>query len=353
MRKKPTGEDLVQLIGWYHKSSHQEKLEYCRQKGIHPNTLAHWISYDETGVTPHTAPEQVIIEKIVEVPKPIDIEIKPPPVQEVGEREEEQIIQIGDLHAGLKTATFNSKVFDTRMNRLYDRVSIFADLHRRIAPVRKLNVHLLGDIVHGEMVGRQVSLDELELELHDQKWLAVRKLSELLTNWLQCFEEIEIVAVLGNHGITGRYNSFATNWNIEVYDLVKAYLLNYPQVKFTIVTDTFYAVTKIMGHTFLLVHGDKIPSSLGVPYYGIDRRALRWHQSLAPFDVLELGHFHSRNFLQPSGLEIYMNGTLSTDSRFALQVLGLQEICEFWTLFISKKYCVTAAHSIDLTQKGE
>jgi predicted phosphodiesterase len=117
------------------------------------------------------------------------------------------------------------------------------------------------------------------------------------------------------------------------------------------VADDFYAVHKVVNTKFLALHGDKIPMYLSLPFYGIDRRSLKWKQSLPDWDILVMGHFHSASFLQPSGLPIFINGTVCSDSRYVAQWIGVREIAEQWTMFVGEKYGVTAMHKIDLMRE--
>jgi len=287
--------------------------------------------------------------QIMPIPK---IKLRPPPIQEEIEEEEEQVALFGDSQAGLKTKTFNSKVLSKRILKYYNTVCRFADIHRKFCPVKKLNLFLLGDLPHGEAIGKQVMLDELELDLYQQKWLMVNELSNMIINACQWYETIDIICVAGNHGVLGKYFSFAANWNIEIYDLLKSTITpNYPQVNFIIEPYDFYIIHKIKNVKFLVLHGDKIPMYLSLPFYGIDRRSLRWNQSLPPWDILVMGHFHSLSYIQPSGIPIIMNGTFSSDSRFVAQWLGIREIAEQWTFFVGNKHPLTAVHKIDLQRE--
>jgi len=254
---------------------------------------------------------------------------------------------IGDMHIGLKTQSFNLNVAKKRMLRTYDRALKFHDIHKKFTTVKHLHVFLLGDIPEGELIGKQVMLDELQLPLREQKFESVEMLANMLVNLCQYYEAIDVVCVAGNHGIMGKMFSFASNWNIEIYDLLACQMRNYEQVKFHVEADTFYKVHKVRRTKFLVLHGDKIPMHLSIPFYGLDRRTLRWNVSIGEFDYAVVGHFHSLNYICPSGIPILMNGTLSTGSRYCLQWLGVEEQPSFWTFFVGDKYGITAWHRID------
>ena len=351
----PEWAELVEK--WVSADDAIEMAQLARQYG-YANTESLSARMREKGVKRirrATASDRVVLqpETIIIPPEPIPkIKLRKPPKQEEREEEEDQTLHVGDTHFGLKTKSFNKRIASNRMIRLYEKCCKFADIHRRFVPVRKLHIFLGGDEVHGEAVGRQMMLDELELCYNEQKHFAVEQFSTLIINACQWYEFIEVVCVPGNHGILGKAFSFASNWSIQIYDLLKARLVNYPQVTFHIQYDDFYIYHKVKKSTFLVTHGDQIISQLGIPYYGIDRRTLRWNENLEQrFDYVAMFHFHSANYIRPSGIPIFMNGTLSTGSRFAQKRLGLEEDPEMWTLFVGNKYGVTAMHLIDVARE--
>ncbi len=290
-------------------------------------------------------------EKEIILPAP-KISLRPPPAQDVREEDEVQIALLSDGQVGLRTKTYNSLVFKKRTLRQYEKICRFADIHRKFCPVKQLNLFMLGDEVEGELVGKQVMLDELEFGVRDQKQLVVQEYTNMVINFLQYYDVVEIDCVAGNHGAMGKQFSQTTNYSLEVFDLLKMALKNYPQVKINVVDDDFYFIRKIKNTRFLGLHGDKIPMYLSLPYYGIDRRALRWKNALPDWDVLCMGHFHSLSFFQSSGIPVFINGTVCSDSRYVAQWLGIKEIAESWTMFVGSKYGITAMHKIDL-MKGE
>ena len=303
-------------------------------------------SNSRSSVPPAPSPKEK--PTIMPIPK---IELRLPPVQEEREQDEEQLALISDEQIGLKTKTYNSKVVSKRYLRLYNAICRFADIHRKFCPVKKLNIFKLGDTLHGELIGKQIMLDELDITLREQKILAVAEMANLLINACQWYEKIDVECVSGNHGVMGKQFSQTTHWELEFYDLLKATLINYPQVSINVVADDFYFIKKIKNTKFLGLHGDKIPMYLSLPFYGIDRRSLRWKQSLPNWDILTMGHFHTCSFFQASGIPIFINGTMSSDSRFVAQWLGIREIAEMWTMFVGEKYGITAMHKIDLMRE--
>jgi len=324
------------------RDSRAKELGYTHRVSYQNAMSRQGVRLSANGVTPPLPSSE---SQIIPIPK---IDLKPPPVQEDREGEEEHVLMVSDTQFGLRTKTFNKNVAVKRMARLYSATCRFADIQRKFCPVRRLTIFFIGDIPHGELIGKQVMIDELELPLDDQKWLAYNEFSNFLINACQWYEEIDCVCVTGNHGILGKFFSYAANWNIVIYDMLQVGLANYPQIKFTIVRDDFYAIHKIKNTRFLVLHGDKIPMYLSLPFYGIDRRSLRWNQSLPSWDVLLMGHFHSLSFIQPSGIPILINGTLSSDSRYVAQWLGIKEKAEMWTFFVGDKYGITGWHRIDL-----
>lgn len=237
--------------------------------------------------------------------------------------EEEMVVMISDLQVGHRSPTTDSKVIAKRADNLIKRVLKIATLHRKAYPVKTLNVFLLGDIIHGEAVGRTINLDELEMTICQQMFeVAVPILEKMLTTFATHFENVRVWTISGNHGRLSKENADSTNMDSIVYRFLVERLKDYP-IEWHTCYDRFYQIAKIMGHDFLLLHGDQIKMTLNLPYYGVTTRAMRLTGSVGHYDYLCMGHFHVANFLNWQDMEIIMNGTFVSDDQWVLQKLGM------------------------------
>jgi hypothetical protein len=223
-------------------------------------------------------------------------------------------------------------------------------------PIKKLWVPFLGDMTHGEQYGRQGFVEEFEMGAEQQIYeLLVPVFSNLFVNALQVYEEIYITGVPGNHGnIQPRSQTLSkrSNWDTIFYRALAQSLSNYKRITLTMPeVGDWFLVTEMNGWRFLQAHGDQIISYQGIPFYGLEKRALRWKQSIGvdqPFDYMMTAHVHNPNFLTNAGVPTFVNGCIISDSKFPLNRMGLKDVPQQWSFFINKRFGVTASYRVNL-----
>lgn len=249
-------------------------------------------------------------------------------------KEQEAVLQISDIQAGTyisKEATgglneFNKDILKQQFDKLKDAMTSIISKQKQIYPIRKLNVHMLGDMVEGMgiFIGQAQHVDQ---DLYHQFFGLAELLCKFLVEMLYLFDEVEVSCIGGNHGRVGKKgeNPHYVNWDVFLYKYCEARLQNCSQITWNIPLAWWY-VDEILGHNFLLLHGDDIKSWNGIPYYGIDRADARWQKLLASrkiyYEYLELGHFHSPSELSRVEGEVIINGCWPGASIFALKTLG-------------------------------
>ena len=308
---------------------------------------------------PVVKPQLEESERII-TPAPL---IKIKPIKQEGRRgegEEAHLQLISDAHTGLLTPSYNIAVFKERLARLRQAMIQLCLLHRKMRPIKKLVAPLLGDMGQGEQYGVQGFVEEFECGAVEQIYdVLVPEFSNFFINLLQVYQEIEIPVVDGNHGNIQRRSqtmSKRSNWDSVFYRALQQALSNYSRIKIIIPQPAgqWYQVIEVNGWHFLLAHGDQIISYQGVPFYGIERRGLRWKQSIGvnePFDYMLTAHVHNPNFLWNAGIPTYVNGCFVTDSNFPLVRMGLKDVPTQWSLFVNKKHGVTASYRVNLELK--
>lgn len=249
-------------------------------------------------------------------------------------KEQEAVLQISDIQAGTyisKEATgglgfYNKDVLKWQFGRLRDSMISIISKNKQIIPVRKLNLHFLGDMVEGMgiFIGQAQHVDQ---DVYHQFFGLAELLIKFIIEMLYLFEEIEVSCIGGNHGRVGKKgeNPHYVNWDVFLYKYIESRMEKYfDRVKFNIPLSWWY-VDEIMGFKSLLLHGDDIKSWNGIPYYGITRADAKWQQLLGSkniyFDYIELGHFHSPSELPRVAGETIMNGCWPGGSVFALKSL--------------------------------
>jgi hypothetical protein len=269
---------------------------------------------------------------------------------EQGDGDEERfVLLLSDLQVGVTSPTFNFNVFHQRMETLARGVTKVTLLHRKAHPVNILHVFMLGDNIQNERIGYVVDLDHLEGVLSIQLFQhCIPALMAFFDEMLTLFTEIHVSCVRGNHGSMGRFNAAdSTNFDDVAYYFLQAFFRGNPRIHFDI-SDKFWNTVDIFKKRFVLVHGDKIPSTWSIPFYGITTRSMRWQGSIGDYEYLCLGHFHTYNVLEVSGRTVFMNGTFLSDDEWTIRTLGwTSSVCQM-LLGIHPKRGVSFVRRIDL-----
>jgi len=291
--------------------------------------------------------EALIDRRLSSLPQP---RVRAPTALRSEADEEVQVLLLSDLHPGLRTPSYNVSIFKDRLDVLRQKTIRLCKMHRKIRPIRKLAIFFLGDLAEGERVGQQVSLEELEITVIHQIFdVCAPALADFLVSMAANYDEVDCYFVYGNHGNLGKMFATTTNLDTIIGKVLEYKLAGHNSIHFNVESERFYQTVDVNNWRFLLFHGDQIPSHLGIPFYGIDRRTLRWSISIKEnWDIGCCGHFHSSNYLEPSGIPLFMNGTFVTDDPYALQKMGLGSSCSQWTFFVSQEWGVTASYLIYL-----
>ena len=255
---------------------------------------------------------------------PVVVEV--PKIGGVAKGDEETLVLVlSDVHFGHKTPTTSSRVVANRLARLSRRIVRIAKLLRPSYTIKNLVVFWLGDNVQHDLVGRFVSLDELEGTVMKQvfKW-AVPNFERFFLTLAQHFERVDVYCVRGNHGMTRKNAGEDTNWDTVIYKTVELRLQNQKNIRFKIEEDGFYQIVKIYKWGFFITHGDSIRTFLNIPFYGQIQRAMRMRGAVrGNFHYVVYGHFHVAAVYAWNDMEIFTNGCFVTDDQWVLKKMGM------------------------------
>jgi hypothetical protein len=241
------------------------------------------------------------------------------------------ILILGDLHAGRLTSTTNTEVLGRRVEALALRVA--EAVQRQGLTGCKLSVFIVGDLVTGERVGGQVSLEELEHTVLEQCFnIALPYLTRMLTYFTTVFSTVDVYSVAGNHGpVSKPALSTGANWDNVVMLGLQAMMTKFKQVTFDIATVDFYNFATVGGIDWLLVHGDQMRGGNAVGSLG--KVMNDWHRSMTQhFDLMALGHFHEINKVR----DAYMTGCFVTDDEWSREVVKREGDCAQLLLTVGK-----------------
>jgi len=296
------------------------------------------------------------------------------------EKEEAQILLFSDVHFGVKTKSFNADICKQRIQNLTNGVLKIRNLHHQLYPVKEIHLFVIGDLVNGEKIGKNVNADEFECSVYYQIFEHfVPSMVEFLSNLANNYVEVFVHCVPGNHGSpAGRESAVSTNWDTIAMSVVKIRMLEVENVHIDIEAESIYKIVEIKGHYFLITHGDMIPIHLTIPFYGMTTRALRMRSiesmkreilpsvinsliegSLdkekalrmlmsAPFNYFCTGHFHTVNRFDFSGIEFLTNGSLKSDDQYAIKKMGMgNSPCQV-TFGVSEKRGITWHYKVQV-----
>ena len=211
---------------------------------------------------------------------------------------------LSDLHVGEVVDSaqisgldeYNLETFSRRMQRWTENLILLTDLKRTRLDVPHLEIFGLGDFVSGEIHDELIRTNEVHVL--EQVYYAVKEIAKSFMQLAAHFEKISFTGVAGNHGRNARKpyakNKQTLSFDYLIYQMMTLVLQNQTNIEF-IIPKSFFAYRDVLGTRFVLMHGDGIRSSLGLPYYGIARARARFQDILGVdtrFDYLVIGHYH-------------------------------------------------------------
>jgi UDP-2,3-diacylglucosamine pyrophosphatase LpxH/biotin operon repressor len=162
------------------------------------------------------------------------------------------------------------------------------------------------------------------------------------------FDQVNVVYVPGNHGRRSPKKDYLgahNNWDYLIAKTAELYCADIKNMSFAI-PNSFSANVDIDGVGFNVSHGDDVRSSLGIPWYGIEKRkykllALNSVRSGIPIRYFVCGHFHRPGSTTELNGEMIINGAWPASDAFAFNALtGYTEPSQLLH-GVNKKYGVT------------
>jgi hypothetical protein len=143
------------------------------------------------------------------------------------------------------------------------------------------------------------------------------------------FDQVNVIYVPGNHGRRSTkkdYHGAHDNWDYLIGKTAQMYCREIDNISFTI-PNAFSANVDIGGVGFHIFHGDDVRSSLGIPWYGLEKRR---HRLMALENVREgvpiryycCGHFHRPGSTTEVNGEMLINGAWPATDAYAYNSLA-------------------------------
>jgi len=217
------------------------------------------------------------------------------------------------------------ETYEKRVKRWAELIVKFREQDKNSHALNKLVLNLLGDQLTGEgniFPGQQFQLDAFAM---DQIFFSLETEANIILFLAEHFPEIEIFAVVGNHGRVGKKGQHhpKTNWDYFFYKILKMALQKQQNVKMYI-SESPTMIVKHARKNFLLNHGDSVKGWSGVPFYGIERHFRRLHSLYNMIIDFELmAHFHNPSTLSN---QVIINGSLVGGDDLSINKMGLTNL---------------------------
>jgi len=269
-------------------------------------------------------------------------------------QEEAMVVVIGDTHVGRRTISYSYDVFLQRLNVMEHSIMKIVNLHRHYCPIKKLVIILVGDIVDGEEIYRGHGY-EVEYGVLQQSLNASKEIAAMVQRLSAKFLEVEVLCAPGNHGRGQWKGDPKTNWDLVAYTLMDVLLQGNERVSFHYPNKTKGIILhEIMGHPFLVTHGNQVKMWNQFPWYGLTNKAMRWLQSIGEFEYMVVGHFHVAALgVNWNAIQIIANGTFMTDDDWSIETIGLTGSTVQIVFGVNRKYGITWRYEIDLLKEAD
>lgn len=264
-------------------------------------------------------------------------------------------LHIGHSHSLEETgglSEYNLEVFINRLRNLEHSVSDIYELHTSLYSIPKLHIFCLGDIVDGMNNAGSWSPVYINTPIYDQIMIGFENLCKSISYWLTIFQEINFYGVRGNHGRiapSGAEKDYA-NWDNLCYDMLKIKFADNPRIKFN-VPKTWWIMSEIKTHKFLLVHGDDVRNSSHA-IKGLES----FVQSMSGIinakpDFTICGHFHQSSELSTNFGKMIINGSFVGGDVYSIKNLHKCSKAEQKIFGINESRGITWRYDIDLDRK--
>jgi len=277
---------------------------------------------------------------------------------------ESAVLVVSDVHVGKKTPSYDMRVAQKVLDEVAKRIVRIAELVQDGYRWDEVVICFLGDVLDGsEIFPGQATVQDIPNVLA-QATVAARLFLPIVEASLAVAPIVRLVGVAGNHGRAGKNAAEAANWDIVCYQQLEALVkakwgkrvfcdFNAPTVdEQGILKETslfWLKLVQIRNHWFLLHHGHRARTVLGVPFYSVRTRALTWRSAFKErWRVLMHGHFHQFGRMDFNDIIVLLNGTAVQHDTWALENFGLQGINRWWLFGVSDKYPITWSFGLDL-----
>jgi hypothetical protein len=283
---------------------------------------------------------------------------EPKVCQYKAKRDEVSILDLSDVHIGLKNEvfdgtsgkkliTYNEKIFKVELNNLQKSIFEIHEILSESYNLKKLVIFVTGDILTNDRIFPE-QVFEIEKVVGLQLWDGVNYFTQFFTNLLKIYEEIEVVCVVGNHG-RSQMESYdepvENNFEYHLYKIWQKQFEDSKRIKIIVPTTRRYIHT-VLGWKHLIEHGDSIR---GFNETSIVKQIKELHLNVGGFDIFHMGHIHQIKEIEIADKVIVkINGAWIEKDNYAFRKFKTYSIPKQWFFGCNAKRPETWAYKIDL-----
>ncbi len=277
-------------------------------------------------------------------------------------RDEDMFLILSDFHIGSNfsleetggLAEFNQDVLLKRLKNLQYAVRDIFELHSHMYNIPKFHIGCLGDIVAGMNDTGNWSAVNIDMPIVDQFTIGWKAIEEMIHYWLTIFPEIYFYGIRGNHGRAaqkGKEKDYV-NWDYMCYTYLESVFRDNPRVHF-VIPKTWWIMTEIRNHNFLLVHGEDVKSRT-YPFKGLVDYEMKMSGSLhTKPDYTIAGHFHNSAEMTTNHGRIIINGSVIGGDMYSMKDLQALSSPEQTIFGVHDIHGITWKYNIDLDYSRE
>ena len=246
-----------------------------------------------------------------------------PPVKDKRKAKDEVALwHMTDWQGAKVTTSYNSQVMKERVLRFVDKAKSITEIQRSDHPVKDCTIMLGGDMVEG-LFNFPTQPFEIDSTIFEQYVTVAMLIVEVVTQALNFYEKVTVVAEWGNHGRIGSKRDAvpkSDNFDRMTYELARRLLAGEKRLTWNDCPEDIQRV-EIGNYRALLMHGDEVGRAGFASPAAWQAAGNRWKAGAYGWDFQDiyLGHYHkvAEENLSDGVSAIYWTGSTESDNRYA------------------------------------
>ena len=335
----------------------EDRLKLDKKVAAFKAEASHWKKLYGTAVKKSAQSEAVIDAVQNLLPAMSAVPVQPPHVDSVTTTPQTVIAPLTDTHVGDRVESdqmvglneYSIDIFNRRLYGWHTQLLQLVELRRKFAPINKLIVPMLGDMISGD-IHEELARTNID-NCMGQMIRGANMIAQALMGLSAHFTEIEVPCVVGNHGRMTRKPPMKDkfmDWDYMLYQWVATLCREQTNIKFDI-PKSFVNSFDVDGRKILIMHGDSVSgagSATSIVNSITKMRSVFQYKRLMDletgnggnipphFDSVFMGHFHRVDESDIGTGEVHICGTMKGGDEFALQRLAVitrpKQIATYW-----------------------